>query len=158
MGDASRQALPQPDLLSEGLCAAAWLEWVRVELLPVVKHALREGSASRRQSECVCQSERLRNRQVSSHVCQRSALDGLLGLYLSAALREALVDSTDGVARALDLHEEDWLLEARLGCQLSRVHCSASRWNDLVATSVGVVLMRHHIHDVIAGTTLVLVR
>ena len=124
----------------------------------MVKHALREGSARRGQSECVRQSERLRNRQVSSHVCQRSALDGLLGLYLSAALREALVDSTDGVARALDLHEEDRLLEARLGCQLSRVHCSASRWNDLVATSVGVVLMRHHIHDVIAGTTLVFVR
>lgn len=124
----------------------------------MVKHALREGSACCRQSECVRQSERLRDWQEGGHICQRCALDGLLGLYLTAALREALVDTTDGIAGTLDLHQEDRLLEARLSCQLSCVHGSASRWNDLVATSVSIVLMRHHIDDVIAGTSLVLVR
>ena len=122
----------------------------------MVKHALWEGSTSCSQSECVCEAERLSDRQESGHVSQGSALDGLLGLHLPAALRKALVDTTDSIARALDLHKEDRLLEARLSCQLSCVHCSASRWNNLITTSVSVILVCHHIYNVIAGSTLVL--
>ena len=124
----------------------------------MVKHALREGSTRCCQSERLCQAKRLSDWQEGGQVCQWSALNWLLGLHLATALRQALIDTADDLTWALDLHQKDRLLETGLSGKLGGVHGSAGRWNDLVTASVGVVLMGHDIHNVVACASLVLVR
>jgi hypothetical protein len=71
-------------------------------------------------------------------------------------LCNALVDAANGVACGLDRNHKDWLLEAGLSCELSGQKGASCCWDDLIATSVGVVLVSHDINDIVPDASLVL--
>ena len=123
----------------------------------MVEHTLWEGSSCCCQSECFCQTKGLGNWQICCQVYKWGALYWLFRLHLTPTLSKALVNAAYSFSWALDLNEKYGLLEAWLSRQLSCVHCSSCCRYDLVAPTVGIVLMCHDIHDVVACSTLVLV-
>ena len=77
-------------------------------------------------------------------------------MNLTSSLCQTLVDAAHGVACGLDLHKEDWLLEAGLSCELSSQKGTSRCRDDLITTSVGVVLVSHDIYDIVSDASLVL--
>lgn len=75
------------------------------------------------------------------HVNEGSSGDGLLTDDNTTTLRKAVVDSTDGVLGALDLDQEDGLLEAGAGGQLASVDDTSACGDDLTTTSVDSIGM-----------------
>ena len=90
-----------------------FLERITVELFPMIEDALREGTTGGSGTESLSETEGLSDGQVSLHVDKRGSGNGVLLIDNTTTLGEALVDTTDGVIGALDLNEEDRLLEAR---------------------------------------------
>ena len=89
------------------------LERITVELLPMIEDALREGTTGGGGTESLSETKGLSDGQESLHVDKRGSGNGVLLIDNTTTLGEALVDTTDGVIGALDLNEEDRLLEAR---------------------------------------------
>ena len=69
---------------------------------------------------------------------------------------EALVDTTDCIIWALDLDQEDWLLESWFRGKLASVEHTAGCWDDLTTTSVDSISMESNIMDVETRSTHVL--
>lgn len=131
---------------------------VTLKLLPVVEHALREGTAGGGSAESLSETERLGDGQEGLKKNEGSTLDLLLRVDDTSALGEALVDTTDGIVRALDLDQEDGFLEARLGGQLGSEEHASHGWGNLATTSVDSVSVEGDILNVEADTSHVLVR
>jgi len=110
-GDANLETLTSSDLGDEVPGLAAFLEGISVKELPMGEDALREGTAGSGGTESLGETEGLGDGKEGLHVDERSSGDGLLSSDNTSSLGEALVDATNGVIGALDLHKEDGLLE-----------------------------------------------
>ena len=110
--DAGAETLSGTDLLDEGGTLGASLIGITAKHLPMIEHALREGTTGSGSSESLSETEGLSDGEEGGHVDERSSLDGVFRLDNTSSLREALVDTTDGVIRALDLDLEDGLDES----------------------------------------------
>ena len=64
-----------------------------------------------------------------------------------------MVDSTDGIIWALDLNEEDWLLESWLSGELRGIEDSSGSWDDLTTTSVDSISVESNILNVESDTS-----
>ena len=124
--DALAESLSGSDAGDELGGLAASLERIAVHLVPMAEHALREGTAGSGGTESLGESERLSDGEEGLHVDERSACNRLLSVDDTSPLGQALVDATDGVIRALDLHKEDRLHEAGRGSQLRGVEDTSS--------------------------------
>lgn len=124
------------------------IEGVSIEELPMVEHALWECSAGSGSSESLGETEGLSDWQVGLDHHEWSALDWLFGDDDTTTLGHALVDATDGVIWALDLDEEDWLLESGLCGQLTSVEDTSGGWDNLTTTSVDSIGVESNILNV----------
>jgi len=155
--DTSAETLSGTDVVDELGSLGAFLERIGVHLVPMREDALREGTAGSGSSEGLGETEGLGDGKVGLHVDERGARNRLLFVDDSSTLGEALVDTTDGVIRALDLDEEDGLDESGGGGQLASVEDTSGGWDDLATTSVDSVSVEGHILDVESDTSHVLV-
>ena len=111
----------------------------------MVKHRLREGLTSGMRSKLSVESEGFGDGQVGLDSEHRSTRTLLLREDLTTTLVEARVDTTDRVLWALDLDEEDGLLETGLGKQARGVADTTAGRDNLTSTTVdgiGVKLQR----------------
>ena len=98
----------------------------------------------------------LGNWQVSLDHLEWSSWNLLLVDVFSSSLVENVVDSTNSLIRALDLTEEDWLLESWLSAKLRGIHGLSSSRHDLASTSVNGISMKNNIVDVESDSSHVL--
>jgi hypothetical protein len=126
------------------------------EFLPVIEDALREGTAGSGSAEGLGETERLSDGQVSLNVDERSSINRVFTNDNTTAGRQAVVDATDTVLRALDLDEENGLLELGCGNQHTSVEAATSSRDNLTTTSVDSVSMESNILNVNANTAHVL--
>jgi len=133
------------------------LERITVELLPMIEDALREGTTGGSGTESLSETEGLSDGQVSLHVDKRGSGNGVFLIDNTTTLGEALVDTTDGIIRALDLNEENGLLETRLSSELGGVEHTSSGGHNLATTSVDSIGVKGHIVNVEADASHVLV-
>ena len=82
-----------------------------------------------------------------------SSIDLVLTDDNTSSLGEALVDSTDGIIWALDLNEEDWLLESWLSGELRGIEDSSGSWDDLTTTSMDSISVESNILNVESDTS-----
>jgi len=75
----------------------------------------------------------------------------------TSALGKATVDTTYSIIRALDFNQEDWLLEAGLGSELSGEEDTSGSWGNLTTTSVDSIGVKSYILNVEADTSHVLI-
>ena len=155
--DAFAETLPSSDSGDKLVGLGAFLERITIELLPMIEDALREGTTGSGGTESLCETEGLSDGQVGLHVDKRSSGNGLLLVDDTTTLGEALVDSTDGVIRALDLNKEDRLLEARRGCDLRGIEHTSGGGHNLATTSVDGIGVQGHVVNVEADASHVLV-
>jgi hypothetical protein len=72
-------------------------------------------------------------------------------------LSEATIDTTDSIIRALDLNQEDGLLETRLSSELRSEEHTSGSWGNLTTTSVDSISVELDILNVEADTSHVLI-
>jgi hypothetical protein len=72
-------------------------------------------------------------------------------------LGKATIDTTYSIIRALNFDQEDWLLEAGLGSELSSEEDTSGSWGNLTTTSVDSIGVESNILDVEANTSHVLI-
>ena len=123
----------------------------------MVEDALREGSTGGGGSEGLGETEGLADGQVSLHVDERSAGDGLLRDDDTSSLGESLIDGADDIIGGLDLAKEDGLLELGTGGELASVVDTSGGGDDLTTTSVDGVGMERDVVDVESDTSHVLI-
>jgi len=114
--DAFLETLSLSDLGDEFASLAIFVEWVSIELLPMIEHALWESTAGSGCSEGLSETEGLSDWQVGLHVHEWSSGDGLFSDDDTSALREALVDTANCIIWALDLDKVDWLNKSWGSC------------------------------------------
>ena len=141
--------------VGEGL--GGFLEGIAVHLLPMVEHALREGTSGGGGTESLGETEGLGDGEVSLDVDERGSGDGILSVHNTSTLGQALVDTTNGIIRALDLDQEDGLLETRGGGELGSVEDTTGSGDNLTTTSMDSIGVKGHILDVESDTAHVLV-
>mmetsp|Transcript_17592 Transcript_17592/g.16823 ORF Transcript_17592/g.16823 Transcript_17592/m.16823 type:complete len:453 (-) Transcript_17592:1224-2582(-) len=146
--DAWLESLPLPDSFHKGSSLGAGIIWVRRNLLPMVKHALRESSSGGELSQVLGEPEGLSHRQVSLHNDQRSSINWLFSNDDSSSGGEAVVDSTHSIIRGLDFAHEDRLLESGSSSEEGSIEDSSGSGDDLAATSVDSISMESHIHHI----------
>jgi len=122
----------------------------------MVEDALREGSSGSGGSEGLGESEGLSDGKVGLHVDERGSGNRLFSDNDTSSGGEALVDSTDSFFRALDLDEEDRLLESGGSNELRGVEDSSGSGDELTTTSVDSISMEGNILDVESDTSHVL--
>jgi len=122
----------------------------------MVEDALREGSSRSGGSEGLGESEGLSDGKVGLHVDERGSGNRLFSDNDTSSGGEALVDSTDSFFRALDLDEEDRLLESGGSNELRGVEDSSGSGDELTTTSVDSISMEGNILDVESDTSHVL--
>ena len=155
--DTSAETLSGSDLLDEDLGFASDLEGIGGEHLPMVEDALREGTTGGGGTKSLGESEGLSDGQVGLDVDERGSGDGLLSSNNTSPLGQALIDSSYGIIRALDLNQEDGLHETGLSSQYGGVEDTSSSRNDLTTTSVDSIGVESHILDIEADTAHVLI-
>lgn len=111
-GDFVLETLPLSDTGDEDSSAGLGLEWIVSELLPMIEDALGEGTAGSGSTESLSETEGFTDGKVSLHVDEGSSSNRLFTDDNSSSKGEALIDSTDGIFRALNFDQEDGLLEA----------------------------------------------
>ena len=142
--------------MCEDASSARGVERVRVKLFVMVEDTLWEGSATGCPSQGFSETERFGDWEICGEVYKWGSRDGLFRLNLTSSLCKALVDAANGVACGLDRNHKDWLLEAGLSCELSSQKGASCCWDDLITTSMGVVLVSHDINDIVPDASLVL--
>ena len=155
--DAGAETLSGTDGLDEGGSLGASLIGITVEHLPMIEHALREGTTGGGGAESLGETEGLSDGEEGGHVDERSSLDGVLRLDNTSSLREALVDTTDGVIGALDLDLEDGLDESGGSGELRSVEHTSCGGHNLATTSVDGVGVQGNVHDVEADAAHLLI-
>jgi len=133
-----------------------WLEWITVELLPMIKHALWEGTTGSGGTESLDKTEGLSDWQEGLDHDEWGTSNLLLTLDNTTTLGHATVDTTYSIIWGLDFDQEDWFLEAWLGGQLASVEGTSHGWGDLTTTSVDSISVEGDILNVEADTSHVL--
>ena len=151
------ETLSGSDSLGKDERLGSFLEWVGSELLPMVEHTLWEGTSRGGSSEGLGESKGLSDWKVSLEVDKWGSLNWILTNNHTSSLGETLVNSTDGIIWALDLNEEDWLLESWGSSELRGVEDSSGGWDDLTTSSVNSISVEGNILDVESNTSHLLV-
>ena len=156
-GDTGAESLSGTDGVNKDGCFGALLKRIGGHLLPMGEDALREGTAGSGGTESLGESEGLGNGKEGLHVDERGSLDGVLLGDDSSTLGEALVDTTNGIIRALDLDEEDGLDESWGSGKLTGEEDTSGGGHDLATTSVDSIGVEGNILDVEPDSAHVLV-
>jgi hypothetical protein len=123
----------------------------------VIEDALREGTTGSGSTKGLGETEGLSDREEGLNHDERGSLDGLFTLNDTTTLGEATVDTTNSIIRALNLDQENGLLEAGLSSKLASEEDTSGSWGDLTTTSVDSVGVESHILQVEADTSHVLI-
>jgi len=122
----------------------------------MVEDTLGEGTSGSGGTEGLGETEGLGDGKVGLHHDEGSSGNGLFSDNDTSSGGEALVDTTDGILGALDLNEEDRLLESGGGEELRSVHDTSGGGDELTTTSVDSIGMEGNILDVESDTSHVL--
>ena len=155
--DTFTETLSGSDLSDERVGLGSFLKRITVEHLPMREDALREGTAGGGSSESLGETKGLSDGEVSLDVNERSAWDRVFFVDDTSTLRHALVDTTDGIIRALDLDEEDRLHESWGSGELTGEEDTSGSGDDLTTTSVDSIGVESNILDVESDTSHVLI-
>ena len=113
-----------------------------VHQVVVVEHTLGEGLTRGGGTKVTVEAEGLGDGQVSLDREHRGTSLLLLAEDLATTLVEARVDTTDDSLRALDLDQEDGLLETGLGEQAGGVADTTANGDDLSSTTVNGISVK----------------
>jgi hypothetical protein len=155
-GDVSLDTLSLSDRGNKFSSSGFGYQWISTEFLPMIEDTLREGSSGGGGSEGLSETEGLGDGKVGLHVDERGSRNRLFSDNNTSSGREALVNSTDSFFRALDLDEEDRLLESGGGNKLRGIEDSSGSGDELTTTSVDSISMEGNILDVESDTSHVL--
>jgi len=133
------------------------IERITTELLPMIEHALREGTTGSGGTESLGETEGFSDGEESLEQDERGTLDRLFRLDNTTTLGDAAVDTTYSVVGGLNLDQEDWFLEAGRGGQFGSEEDTSHSGGDLTTTSVDSVSVEGNIFDVEAAASHVLV-
>jgi len=122
----------------------------------MVEDTLGEGTSGSGGTEGLGETEGLGDGKVGLHHDEGSSGNGLFSDNDTSSGGEALVDTTDGILGALDLNEEDRLLESGGGEELRSVHDTSGGGDELTTTSVDSIGMEGNILEVESDTSHVL--
>ena len=111
-GNSFTETLSLSDLGNENGSLGTFLKRVTIHLIPMREDALREGTTGSGSSESLSETEGLSDGEESLDVDERSSWDRIFFVDETSTLGHALIDTTDGVIRALDLDKEDRLHES----------------------------------------------
>jgi len=150
------ESLSGSDALDELASLGVLFVWVSVEGFPMIEHTLWESTSGGGGSEGLSETEGLSDRKEGLHVDEWGSVDWLFSGDNTSSLGEALVDTTDGIIRALNLDEEDWLLESWFSGELGSVEHTSTGWDDLTTTSVDSIGVEGNIMDVESASSHVL--
>ena len=147
-GDFFLESLTETDRLASLTSLGLGVSGVATELLPVIEHALREGTARGGSAEGLSETEGLGDGQVGLDHAEGSSANGLFTNDHTATLGEAAVNAGHGVIGGLDFDQEDRLLEAGFGGELSGVEDTAGGGGDLSSAAMDGVGVESDIGDV----------
>ena len=154
--DAFLESLSGSDCFDELASLGVLFVWVSVKGFPMIEHTLWESTSGGSGSEGLGETEGLSDRKEGLHVDEWGSVDWLFSGDNTSSLGEALVDTTDGIIWALNLDEEDWLLESWFSGELGSVEHTSTGWDDLTTTSVDSIGVEGNIMDVESASSHVL--
>jgi len=111
-GNSDLESLSLSDGIDKDSSLGVGVKWISTHLLPMIEDALGEGTAGSGSTESLSETEGFADGKVSLHVDEGSSRNRLFTDDNSSSKGEALIDSTDGIFRALNFDQEDGLLEA----------------------------------------------
>lgn len=144
----SSSLLPFSRGATENIISIAWIDnrsqrkLTAVHQVVVVEHTLGEGLTRGGGTKVTVEAEGLGDGQVSLDREHRGTSLLLLAEDLSTTLVEARVDTTDDSLRALDLDQEDGLLETGLGEQAGGVADTTAHGDNLSSTTVNGISVK----------------
>lgn len=155
--DAWLQALPLSGGLNDRGGFRALFLWISVQLLPVIKHALRECSSCSSCSKGLGETEGFSYWKVALHVHEWGASNWLFANDDTSSLGHSLIDGTNTVIRGLDFDQKDGLLQSWLCGQIRSIEASSRCWDDLATASVDSISMKSNIMDTKSAASHVLI-
>jgi hypothetical protein len=148
VGDDFLESLTEADALAGLTSLGLGVSGISSHLLPMVKDALREGTAGSGSAEGLGETEGLGDGKVSLDHAEGSSLNGLLTNDHTATLGEAAVNATYGIIGGLDFDEEDRFLEAGVGGELGGEEDTAGSGGNLTSTAMDSISVESDIGDV----------
>ena len=114
----------------------ARLEWIASHQLPVIEDTLRERLTGRVGAQVSGETERFVDGQVGLDVVHGSTGTLLFRNHVTTTTVKNTVNSTDGILRALDLHQVDGLLNGGGGRHERGVADATASGDDLSSTTM----------------------